>query len=114
MVVPKALSAYIARVRLLSRVRSRVNLQLFGTSEPFGANPANVWFFTSVRTHVNHKLPRLDERFGANGALVRPFTGVDAHVTMEFTTVFKCASTNLREHRNIQIRGFQNNPKNLQ
>lgn len=56
MIITKTLPAYLARIRLLSRMRPRVYFQLFTASESFLAYGADVRFLASVGPHVNHQL----------------------------------------------------------
>lgn len=94
-IVAERFAAYVAGVRLLTRMGPVVHLELLGTGEPLAAILADVRLLTGVRPHVYYQLTALNEGLRTDPAFVRALTSVYPHVAVQFTAVLERSFTDV-------------------
>jgi len=97
MIVAKVPEADVTMIRLLTRMRSGVHLELFGACESLATSRfrAFVWLLTRMRTHVNNQLTGLYKRLLTHGTLVWTLARMDPIVAMQLSGMLKSTSTHI-------------------
>lgn len=97
MIVAKVTEANVTMIRLLTGVRSGVDLQLFGACESLATSRlrAFVRLLARMRAHVYHQLAGLYKRLLADGTLVRTLARMDPHVAMQLPRMLERSSAHI-------------------